>query len=45
MKRNDKKFIKKYSNFHQRKMDGKIFTLVSGILDDENYLLMSRHDF
>lgn len=42
---NDSEFIKKYSKFHQRKNDGKIFQIVCDILDDENYMLMSRYGF
>jgi hypothetical protein len=41
----DPGFIKKYSKFKNRKNDAKIFQLVSDILDDENYLLMSRWGF
>lgn len=41
----DTNLIKKYSKFFSRKNDGKIFKLVTDILDEENYLLMSRSDF
>ena len=41
----DPEFIKKYSKFKNRKNDAKIFQYISDILDDENYLLMSRWGF
>lgn len=40
-----KEVIKKYSNFKSRKNDGKLFKLISDILEDENYLLMNRTGF
>lgn len=37
--------IKKYTKFFSRKNDSKLFNLVTDILDEENYLLMSRYGF
>jgi hypothetical protein len=37
--------ISEYSKFKNRKNDAKIFQSVIDILDDENYLLMSRYGF
>lgn len=43
--KSDKEFIKKYSKFHNRKADGKIFNMIASVLDDENYLLMNKSGF
>lgn len=43
--KSDTGFVKKFFKFNQRKNDQKLFQMVSNILDDENYLLMTRYDF
>ena len=43
--KDDAQFIKKYSKFTNRKEDARLFTKVSGVLDDENYLLMNKTGF
>lgn len=40
-----KNFIKKYTNFRNRKEDGKLFNLVYELLEDKNYYLMNRTGF
>ena len=44
-KSNDNALIKKYSQFYQTKNDSETFQKVCDILEDENYTLLSRHEF